>query len=99
MNVKEVRGAYFKKALRASRCYFRYHNKNKSGGNFGFEMQGLIGGRGLELWGHYGADGEIYHLAIGDIFGRKSEISKEIHSDRDAVIKLIHSICCDVRED
>ena len=98
MNITEVNGRYFKRMLNASRCSFRYHNKNKNGGNFGFEMRGLIGGRNLELWGHYSADGEIYHLAIGDIHGRMNEIAKSIYSNRDEVIKLINSICCDVKE-
>lgn len=98
MNINEVKGAYFKKALSASRCYFRWHNKNTKGGNFGFEMRGLIGGRELELWGHYDANGEIYHLAIGEVFGKLNALSKEIYSNRDSLISLISSICGDVKE-
>lgn len=99
MNIKEINGAQFKKLLSASRCYYRYHNKSKNGGNFGFEMRGLIGGRELELWGHYSANGEIHHLAIGSVFGRKNEIDKLLYADKQSLINLIKSICCDIIEE
>lgn len=98
MHIKQVNGQYFRKALNASRCYFRYHNKNNKGGSFGFEMRGLIGGRELELWGLYGVDGEIFHLAIGEVFGRSNEISQDHYTSRESLISLINSICSDVKE-
>lgn len=98
MNIKEINGPSFKKLLAASKCRFRYHNKAKRGGNFGFEMHGLLGGRNLELWGHYSPDGELYHLAVGEIFGRSHDIEKEHYKDIKSLINLLFSICCDVKE-
>ncbi len=67
MNIKEVKGTAFKKALGCKSASFRWHNKNKSGGNFGFEIRGFRG-HDLEINGYYGCDGSISQVRFGRVF-------------------------------
>ena len=67
MNVKELNGRAIKKALGAQRVMFRWHNKNKSGGNFGINILGVNNGD-WEISGHYDTNGNILSLRFGKIY-------------------------------
>lgn len=67
MNITQINGREFKKALKARRCAFRYHNKNSQGGNFGFEIRG-VNGINFELSGHYTMGGSIMELRLGGLY-------------------------------
>ncbi len=64
MNIKELNGIAIKKALNASRVHFQWHNRNKSGGNFGINIRGLKGGN-FEISGDYDTLGTIHALRFG----------------------------------
>lgn len=67
MNIKELNGRAIKKALGAERVMFRWHNKNKSGGNFGINILGVNKGD-WEISGHYDTEGNILSLRFGKIY-------------------------------
>ena len=41
MNIKMLNGNKIKKLMKAKSSRFRWHNKNKSGGNFGINIYGI----------------------------------------------------------
>lgn len=67
MNIKELKGSLIKKELGAQRAFFRWHNKNKSGGNFGISIYD-VNGRDWELSGDYNIEGTLRKLKFGYIF-------------------------------
>lgn len=67
MNISQINGREFKRALKARRCAFRYHNKNTRGGNFGFEIRG-VKGIDFELSGHYSINGDMIDLRLGGLY-------------------------------
>jgi hypothetical protein len=69
LKIEELKGNVLKKALNAKNAMMRYHNKNKSGGNFAMNLLG-IDGRDYELSGAYCMTGEITELRFGNIYYR-----------------------------
>lgn len=82
----------------------RYHNKNKSGGNFGFTVkilkpesewtEGPLGGTKKHEWvaditGNYNTDGEITRLSLGEYGGVASEIPADLETLIDRLEKHI----------
>ena len=67
INIREIKRATFKKELGAKISSFRWHNKNKNGGNFGIEIRG-IGKKDYELSGYYDKDGIVSSLRFGYIY-------------------------------
>lgn len=64
MKMTELKSGFLKKEFNASKARFRYHNKNKSGGNFAIELWG-IDGKDYDLHGYYDIDLTITHLDFG----------------------------------
>jgi hypothetical protein len=80
MNIKELISKDLKAAFGSRKARFRYHNKNKSGGNFTIELIGLPN-RDWDLHGEYNRDGKLYSLRFGPLFSYGHDIpcaSKEI---------------------
>lgn len=67
MNIKEMKGTSLKKFMKAERSSFRWHNKNKSGGNFGIEIRG-IEGKNYEISAEYAWDGNFSNIRFGYIY-------------------------------
>jgi hypothetical protein len=67
MNIKDLNGLAIKKALRAQSASYRYHNKNKSGGNFGINIRGLKGAD-FEISGDYDTEGNVRQLRFGYLY-------------------------------
>ena len=63
ITINELTGAKLKKALHLKKASKGWHNKNKSGGNFGINMV-TQDHRFFELTGHHDTQGVIYHLAL-----------------------------------
>ena len=92
---KELKGVTIKKAIKAHRVAMRWHNKNKSGGNFGFNIYfGPEFNRGTdtELTGYYNKDGFITRLNYGFLYQAGHTIPKEFLSSLDALFKHINSV-------
>ena len=70
INIKELKGNVFKKEFGLNRCMFEYHNKNKSGGNFGLNFylnKDFDEDTDFTLHGDYNINGEIFNLKIMSI--------------------------------
>lgn len=69
LTMKELKGTALKKALNAKSVSMRWHNKNKSGGNFGFNIRGVPNtAHDFELTGNYNEHGEVFGLIFGRIY-------------------------------
>jgi len=70
LNIKELKGNFFKKELNLNRCRFGYHNKNNNGGNFGLDFyfnKEFNLNTDFSLNGDYNLNGEIINLKISSI--------------------------------
>jgi len=67
MNIKDLKSIVIKKKLDAERVCFRWHNKNKSGGNFGINIWN-VKGKDYEISGNYNVEGLLCGLRFGFIF-------------------------------
>lgn len=67
INIKDLTGRYLKKTLGAKSASFRYHNRNKSGGNFGIDVRG-VNGLDYELNGDYNVEGNVKWVGFGKIY-------------------------------
>ena len=70
INIKELKGNFFKKEFNLFKCRYGYHNKNNSGGNFGLDF--YLNEKFNELTdftldGDYNIKGEIFNLKIRSI--------------------------------
>ena len=68
---KELTGNILKKNLDAKRVMYRWHNKNKSGGNFGINIyyaEEFNRETDKELTGYYSTDGNVYRLRFGSLY-------------------------------
>lgn len=64
MNIKEIKGTSLKRLMNAEKSSFRWHNKNKNGGNFGIEIRG-IEGNDYQICADYGSDGNFSLIRFG----------------------------------
>lgn len=67
----ELTGSAVKKGLKANRSMYRWHNKNKSGGNFGINIyfaEEFNRDTDKELTGYYNSDGVVYSLSFGNLY-------------------------------
>ena len=72
----ELTGNRLKKDLELQRALYRWHNKNKSGGNFGINL--ITGGQqNYEITGHYNTNGEITSLRFGRIYSAGVPVPKD----------------------
>ena len=75
MNIIQLNGNAIKKSLGIKRAMFRWHNKNKTGGNFGINLFG-VNGIDCELTGSYDINGNIISLRFGRIYEAGIAISE-----------------------
>ena len=78
INIKELKGNYFKKELDLFKCCFGFHNKNTTGGNFGLLFyfdEEFNPDLDFELYGHYNIKGEIINLKLISIRASRFIIS------------------------
>jgi len=85
MLIQELKTSTIKRELKANKCKFRYHNKNKCGGNFGIN---IIFGEWLqedyknyEISGMYNVQGVLTHLSIGRAYQIGFKVEVENISD------------------
>ena len=67
MYIIDLKSSEIKKRLGAKSVAFRWHNKNKSGGNFGINIIG-VKDRNYEISGHYDVSGLLSGLRFGRIY-------------------------------
>ena len=76
MHINELKSGLLKKRFGCTKCRFRYHNKNKSGGNFAIELH-TMNGKSYDLHGYYDFCGTITSLDFGPFFQVGHEIPHE----------------------
>lgn len=64
----ELKGTKLKKVVNAKRVGKHYHNKNKSGGNFGITIR-MKNDDVYQLNGYYNTDGVVYLMSFGEGYG------------------------------
>lgn len=67
VNIKELSGPKLKKALGLNKATKSYHNKNKSGGNFGINLREVPEGKMFVLNGAHDLNGDVYNLSIDSV--------------------------------
>ena len=96
ININELKGFNLKKDINLKRVIKRWHNKNKSGGNFGINL--MTGGpKDYELTGYHTINGDIYSLGLGELYQVNTRIiDRDNYKDWDyeklvnLVKKVIH---------
>ena len=71
INIKDFKGRIIKKYLKCNSASFRWHNKNKSGGNFGINIyfqKEFNRETDKEFTGYYNKDGFIYSLCFSPLY-------------------------------
>jgi hypothetical protein len=69
MYIKDLKSIVIKKKLNAESVCFRWHNKNKSGGNFGINICG-VSDNDYGISGRYNDQGLLINLRFGFIYQR-----------------------------
>lgn len=87
MNIKELNGKSIKKALACKSASYRWHNKNKSGGNFGINLLG-VNSKDLEITGQYDLTGQVYGLRIGLIYWSRMSVKPTDFNELMTMLKL-----------
>ena len=64
INMKDLTGPKLKKGLGLNKATKSYHNKNKSGGNFGIDLREVPEGKWFVLSGSHDLNGDVYDLSI-----------------------------------
>ncbi|MCK5013678.1 MAG: hypothetical protein KAS66_07650 [Candidatus Omnitrophica bacterium] len=67
INMKDLTGPKLKKGLGLNKATKSYHNKNKSGGNFGIILRETPEGKWFILNGAHDLNGDVYNLSIGSV--------------------------------
>lgn len=87
MKKAELTGALIKNVTGARRACMRWHNKNKSYSNFGFNVymfEGFTRNIDFEITGDYNAQtGEIVCLRAGPLYGCSHKIPTDMFKDVD----------------
>ena len=69
ITISELKGNRLKKDLGLERAFFRWHNKNKTWGNFGINLITKGDSDNFELTGNYRRpSGEVYSLRFGILY-------------------------------
>jgi hypothetical protein len=93
MKFEELKLKEIKKALGFKSASMRYHNKNKSGGNFGTNLTkgtwGQPDWKNFEISGNYRLDGTLYDVSFGNAFQCGSNIREIDNIDLNKLIELI----------
>ena len=85
INISEVRGQQIKKALGIDTCVKRYHNRNKSGGNFGFTL--VKGDRWFDLNGYHDLTGHVKGLRFANFGAAGVPINPKSFDDLMSALK------------
>lgn len=75
MKIQELNGNAIKKALGIKKAYFRWHNKNKTWGNFGINLE-EVNGIDCEISGSYNENKDIISLCFGRMYQAGIAISE-----------------------
>ncbi len=67
ISINELKGFNLKKDLKLKRVIKRWHNKNKSGGNFGINLK-CHEEPHYEITGYHDLEGNIYNLSVGELY-------------------------------
>ncbi len=67
MNIKELTGQQLKKDLHLRRCLKRWHNHNRTGGNFGINLMRNERPH-FEITGYHDLEGNVYNLTFGRLY-------------------------------
>lgn len=90
----DLTGQTIKKRLNARRCMQRWHNKNKQGGNFGFNIymgEGFVRERDKEITGYYDRKGNIWSLSFGELYQLGTKIPIWALENLDALFEYINN--------
>jgi len=68
VNMNQLTGPKLKKELNLIKATKRYHNKNKSGGNFGIDLRITPKGKWFTISGYHNLDNEVTSARIGKSF-------------------------------
>ena len=93
INIKEFKGNLIKKQLGANSASFRWHNKNKSGGNFGINIyfaKEFNRETDREFTGYYNKEGEIYNLSYSPLYSAGGNIPIWALKDIPTLFDYIH---------
>ena len=95
MNKSSLTGAAIKKALKANRCMYRGHNKNKTGGNFGINIyfaEGFNRATDREITGAYDTTGKVRLLKYGPLYSVGINMQPENFETFEAMLDKIKEI-------
>ena len=93
MKKSELKTNDLKKLINAKRIAQRWHNKNKSGGNFGLNIyfgDEFVRGRDKEITGNYNSDGEITSLHFGNLYWGNQSVPKECFISLEELAKYLN---------
>jgi len=85
INISELKGQQIKKATGIDTSVKRYHNRNKSGGNFGFSLR--KGNRWFDLNGYHDLSGHVKGLRFGDFAGAGTPINPKSFDELMSALK------------
>ena len=80
--------------MNAKSASYRYHNKNNSGGNFGFEIRGVLG-HDYEINGSYDTMGNLHDLRFGFVYHthRGCGLVTDSHETLENFCAILTTIC------
>ena len=93
INIKEFNGRLVKEKLKAHNSSFRWHNKNKGGGNFGINIyfaKEFNRETDKEFTGYYDKKGDIYLLRFSPLYECGIEIPIWAIKDIDTLFDYIN---------
>ena len=68
MKIQDIKTIQIKKLIGAKSVRFSWHNKNKTGGNFGINVIG-VNGNDYAITGRYNITGTVRNLRFGFLLG------------------------------
>ena len=95
ITIKQLSGNAVKKGLNAHKSHFRWHNKNKSGGNFGINIyfaEEFNRETDKEITGYYNKDGYIYNLRFSPLYTAGQTIPIWALNDLDTLFNYIKQV-------
>ncbi len=67
VNIKSLTGPMLKRELNIKKAYKRFHNRNRGGGSFAFELSTRKYPE-FKIYGHHDIDGEITNLEFAKLW-------------------------------
>ncbi len=93
IHFKDLSGPKLKKALPVTHAKRRYHNQNKSGGNFGINLKTINSKKfDFELNGMYNVDGVVYRLSVSEMYQPGMKVITINNYDRISHYELFHKV-------